>query len=283
MNPIVSTPWLAERLDHSDVVPVDVRWNPKASGAGREAFEAGRIPGAVRLDLDDDLSDRSDLSKGRHPLPDPKAFANRLAKVGIGRATTVVAYDNMSGAIGARLWWMLRWIGHERSAVLDGGIEKWMEEGHSLETGPEGAVEPNTDPIVPKPDSNMVIEKKALIAALESHGVALLDARDPKRYRGEFEPIDMHAGHIPGAINAPYSDNLTDDATPVFRSPTELRMVYEELNLPSGAPVACSCGSGVTACHDILAMTIAGFDMPKLYVGSWSEWSVDASLPQAKE
>ncbi len=287
---IVSTEWLSDHLHDENLIVADVRWNPKDSACAQNAFEHARIPGAVRLDLDDDLSDRSDLTLGRHPLPHPAKFVAVLTAAGIGQNSTVIAYDDASGGISARLWWMLKWIGLPTSAVLDGGIPKWRAENRPTESGPPAPTKPNPDPIPPTPDNTMVIDKPSLIAALstiappdsrECHPVALLDARAAERFRGEIEPIDIHAGHIPGAISAPFSSNLTTDEIPTFCSQTDLQSVFTNLNLPQDATIVSSCGSGVTACHNALAMVHAGLPMPKIYIGSWSEWSTDPALPQA--
>ncbi len=269
MTPIVDTRWLAEHLHDPDLVVADVRHVMLEPAGGRALYLAGRIPGAVFLDLDNDLADRSDLSKGRHPLPDPRVFVQALARVGIGKGKRVIAYDDKAGSNAARLWWMLRWIGVQDSAVLDGEITKWIAEHRQLETGdPQLRAATPFDPVV---NSSMVVSMSGVAAAGEHHQL-LLDARSSERFRGEHEPIDARAGHIPGAVNAPWEDNITRDAAPVFQTPEALREHYWRLGVTEGSKVICYCGSGVTACHDILALELAGFPGAKLYPGSWSEW-----------
>ncbi len=267
---LVTTEWLAPRLGDPRLVVADVRWDMADPKGGRAAYEAGHIPGAVFLDLDTQLADRSDLRRGRHPLPDPLRFVKILAEVGIGKGKSVIAYDGGGGEIAARLWWMLRWIGHDDVAVLDGSLNKWVAEERTLESGP---VPPAlaVPPLEPLPRLGMVLPKTEVQPAIE-RGLLLLDARAPERYRGEVEPVDRCAGHIPGAINAPWAENMTPSAPPVFRNPETLRARFKALGVRPGTAVACSCGSGVTACHDILALEIAGFPGARLYPGSWSEW-----------
>ncbi len=286
MQPVVSTDWLAGQLDNPRIVPVDVRWKHNDPDHGCDAFRKARIPRAVRLDLDDDLSDRSDpdLRRGRHPLPDAKRFAETLAQSGIGRDSIVIAYDDAAGSIAARLWFMLRWIGHTDGAVLDGGIDKWLAEDRPVESGPFALPTIHCHAITPRPDASMLLTTKDEVAAALSDGVILLDARSLERFRGEFEPIDKHAGSIAGATNAPFTDNLTgdivasgnvaDDKIKTLRPAAELRQHFADLGINEKTPVACYCGSGVSACHNLLAFAVAGLPIPKLYPGSWSEWSL---------
>ena len=270
---IVTTAWLAEHLHDPDLVIADIRSVTNQPDAGRMMYRESHIPGAVFLDLDQDLADRSDLSKGRHPLPDPRVFVQNLARVGIGQGKRVVAYDDKAGSNAARLWWMLRWIGVRDGAVLDGGIIKWKVEGRPLESG-----EPQTfsrvEPFDANADRSMIFDKTQVEDAITS-GFMLVDARSGERFRGEREPIDARAGHIPGARNAPWEQNITSDAVPIMKSADELRRIYQRLGIANASPVVCYCGSGVTACHDILALELAGFPGAKLYPGSWSEWIVD--------
>jgi thiosulfate/3-mercaptopyruvate sulfurtransferase len=275
MNPIVSTSWLADHLHDPNLIVADIRHVATEPGAGFRFYLAGHIPGAVFLDVDSDLADRSDLTKGRHPLPDPRVFVRNLSRVGIGKGMRVVAYDDKAGSNAARLWWMLRWIGVSDVAVLDGGIPKWISEQRPLESGespPRGQVTP-FDPTV---NTRMVVSKGEVLMYAQIG--LLLDARSPERFRGEIEPIDVRAGHIPGAVNAPWEQNITGGEDPVLLSPTELREHYRNLGVSPDRKVACYCGSGVTACHDILALEIAGFPGARLYPGSWSEWIVDSPL-----
>ncbi len=274
MDALVSTDWLAEHLSDADLVIADVRWRPAPAGAGHEAYLESHIPGAVFVDLDTDLAEVPEDPSfgGRHPLPTPTAFCERLADKGIGRALHVVCYDDMGGAIAARLWWMLRWIGHKRVSVLDGGLAKWQSEGRDVDTED---VKPDraADPIVPRPNAAMVIDKPGVRDTLASGGL-VFDARSEDRYRGEGETLDPVGGHIAEAVSAPFADNL-DPQTKSFIAPLELRERFRRLQVEQAEQTVCHCGSGVTACHNILAMELAGLGMAKLYVGSWSEWCRD--------
>lgn len=280
MGPLVSTEWLAAHLSDPDLVVADVRWYPGRPDGAREAYAGSHVAGAVFVDIDHDLADRSDLSKGRHPLPHPQAFVDALARLGIGEGTRVVAYDDAGGAIAARLWWMMRWIGGGPAAVLDGGLPQWRAEGRAVESGPPAPRARAARPLAASADWSLVADKAEVARALRE-GVAVVDARAGERFRGEVEPIDKHAGHIAGAMNAPYPANLTGGAASTFRDPQSLRARFAELGLDAPAPVICYCGSGVSACHNVLAMVVAGLPMPRLYPGSWSEWSQDPSAPVA--
>ncbi len=287
MDPIVSTDWLADRLEDPNIVIADVRWYHNKPHEARRAFLNARIPGAAFFDLDRELSDRSDpdLYRGRHPLPDPQRFAETLASKGVSRDSTVIVYDDAAGSIAARLWWMLHWIGHRAVAVLDGGITKWVAEVRPTESGPARPRDPAAStghkPIPCEPDASMLLATKRSVTDAFASGVILLDARSPERFRGEVEPIDKHAGRIAGAANAFFAHNLTTDEIKTFRPPADLRGYYERLGITPETDVACYCGSGVSACHDILAMTLAGLPTPRLYPGSWSEWSLDPASPTA--
>lgn len=275
MDPLVSTAWLAERVGDPALRVVDARWYLDPSRRGRDAYAAGHIPGAIFLDVEADLSapgGRRGGSLGRHPWPSEEQVARVMGSAGVDAATTVVAYDDQSGATAARLWYLLLAHGHERAAVLDGGIRKWAAEGRPLETE-AACVEPRTFDARLQPGFLVPKEEMA-----RSHRARLvLDARAPERYRGETEPIDPRAGHVPGARNAPFTRNLTRDAVPVFRRAEELRAQYAALGAEERQPVVY-CGSGVTACHDLLALHLAGL-RGQLYPGSWSEWSSDEALP----
>jgi thiosulfate/3-mercaptopyruvate sulfurtransferase len=248
----------------------DVRWYP--TGSAREAFEAAHLPGAVFLDIDRDLAAPRSPGSGRHPLPTPEHFAATMERSGIGDGVPVVAYDDVGGAYAARLWWML-WILGEPVAVLDGGLASWPG---PIETGPAAALPPPRRSFTPRP---WPADRIAGIADVErlrrEPGSLLLDARAPERYRGEVEPIDPKPGHIPGASNAPWADNL-DPGTGRFRSREDLRARYAAVGAERAAELVVYCGSGVTACHDVLALELAGLPGTRLYAGSWSEWSADA-------
>ena len=248
---------------------VDCRWVLGQPGAGAAAYANGHLPGAIHLDLDADLADPDGFgAPGRHPLPSPAAFAARAALAGIGDADLVVAYDDVGGWVAARLWWMLDVLGHTRVAVLDGGIDAWVAAGGSLTRD------------VPRPAPgdlhladrwSRVIDRVELKARLGS--VVLLDARAGPRYRGETEPIDPVAGHIPTARNAPVDGNLVEPSGR-FLAPAELARRFDALGAGgSDGPVVTSCGSGVSALHHALALRAAGLPDPILYVGSYSDWS----------
>jgi thiosulfate/3-mercaptopyruvate sulfurtransferase len=278
LNPLVTTEWLAVHLGAPDLRLVDVRWYLDPARRGRDMYESGHLPGAVFLDVDADLSAPGGgrgRPAGRHPWPGPEQVGRVMSASGIGPGTRVVAYDDQAGAIAARLWYLLRAYGHDGVAVLDGGIAKWTAEGRPLQTGTATAA-PAT--FVPRPRPGWVLDKAAMVR--ESPRALVLDARAGPRYRGESDPVDPRAGHIPGARSAPYADNLTAGPVPVLRPPSELRALYEALGADREPPIVY-CGSGVTACHDLLALEVAGWPGGRLYAGSWSEWSADRDLPLA--
>lgn len=277
-SPLVSVDRLAGwRAEGAPLVIVDLRWYLGRPGDGHRAYLEGHLPDAIFLDLDEDLADlRGFGAPGRHPLPEPAAFVARMAAAGIGDGMRVVGYDDVGGWVAARLWWMLdnlgygrRGIGGESGGVLNGGIKAWREAGHPLETG-ESAGPPSAALTLAGPWHG-VIEREPLKARLGS--VLLLDARAPERYRGEVEPVDPVAGHIPTAVSAPIGLNL--DAEGRLKSLDDLRTQYAELGIApsSGEDVVISCGSGTSAAHHSLAMRAAGLPDPILYVGSYSDWS----------
>jgi len=243
---------------------------------GLEEFDKGHIPGARFAHLDRDLSAPMTGTNGRHPLPEAKTFIAWLGRQGLKPDQQVVCYDGGSGATAARLWWMLRWVGHEAVAVLDGGLAKWLQEGRPVTTEvPELA--PVSYP--GKTKGSMVASVALVVKKLKK--AALLDSRAPARYRGEQEPIDPVAGRIPGAKNRCNSDNLSPEGT--FKKAATLRAEFESI-FPgrSSTEIIHYCGSGVAACHNALAMEIAGLTGSRVYVGSWSEWSSDPTRPIAR-
>ena len=276
MDPLVPPDEAAALVESGSVIPADVRWYLDGR-SGREAYEAGHLPGAVFVDLDTMLA-APPLTNGggRHPLPPPEAFSDAMGSLGIGDDSTVLAYDDAGGSIAARLWWMLRATGHA-VAVLDGGIAAWPRE---LETGVGTRRPPAT--FTPSPWPGSRVADADFTGALASGGAGVvLDARAPERYRGEVEPIDPRAGHIPGAKSAPWSANLDHD-TGRFLLPGPLRHYYRSLGVEQGTNVIAYCGSGITSCHTILALERAGLgDAARLYAGSWSDWSADADRPVA--
>ena len=274
---LVETAELAPHLGDPRLVIVDVRHDLADSAFGEAAYAKSHIPGAVFAHVDRDLSAPRSPHSGRHPLPTPEAAAKLFGRLGIGATKQVVAYDQGNGVYASRLWWMLRWLGHDSVAVLDGGFAKWMREGRPVSTdvphvAPAKFVATNVLPTV---------NATGIAASLPRHGLLLLDARAAERYRGDAEPIDPVAGHIPGALNRPYTRNIHDDGT--FRSARELRGEFEGMLHGRGSDdLVHYCGSGVTACHNLLAMTIAGYPLTRLYPGSWSEWITDRRRPIAK-
>lgn len=252
-------------IDPAAIVVVDCRWVLASPAAGREAYLEGHLPGAIYMSLDDDLSDMTVPDAGRHPLPSRDDFAARLGRLGVSNGDTVVAYDDAGGAIASRLWWMLRWVGHDDVAVLDGGIQAWIAAGRALEAGtvrrPPTVFEPG--------ETTMPVAHRDDVAG-RPESIVLLDARARERFRGEIEPLDPVAGHIPGAVNAPHAENLDRGR---FLPPPELAARYADLGVSERDRTIVYCGSGVTACHDVLAMEIAGLGTATLYPGSWSEWS----------
>jgi thiosulfate/3-mercaptopyruvate sulfurtransferase len=274
-SPLVSAAWLRDRLEQVRVV--DVRWYLDGR-RGRDAWLAGHVPGAVYLDVDADLSGPKGPGRpGRHPLPSPADLARSLARVGIGAGVRVVAYDDDGGSRAARLWWLLARYGHVGGAhVLDGGLAAWTAAGGALHPG-ESPGDPVDVETLHAPDR--VLSKAEVGALRGDSSVVLLDARSADRYEGRVEPIDARAGHVPGAKSAPYAGNLASPGGP-FLSPTELAERYSRLGVIPGRRAIAYCGSGVTACHAVLAMALAGLEA-ELYEGSWSEWSGDPSLPIA--
>ena len=256
-GPLVDTDWLREHLADPDLRVVDFRWY-LAGRDGREEYLRGHIPGAVFADLD---SVTGAEGGGRHPFPSAGQFEAAMRRAGVGASTKVVAYDDAGGSVAARLWFLLGYFGHRAQAVLDGGLQAWggplETEVHEVEAGDFRAA---------APDTRRVLDFQAV---RELRGVPLIDARAPARYRGESEPIDPKAGHIPGALSAPFTENVEADGR--FKSRAELRRRYEELGARDGA--VFYCGSGVNATHHVLAMEVAGLTNARLYAGSWSDWS----------
>jgi thiosulfate/3-mercaptopyruvate sulfurtransferase len=266
---LVSTDVLASHID--DPVIVDCRAKLDDEEWGEREYAVAHIPRAVFADLNRDLSGPRTGTNGRHPLPDPHALARTFGQLGITSGRQVVAYDHDNGQWASRLWWLLRWMGHDAAAVLDGGFTKWIAEGRPTASGIERAV-PRVFTGTPRAD--MAADINEVASRVGAPDWRLVDARAPERYRGEIEPIDRVAGHIPGAVNHFFGGNVASDHT--FKTPEELRA--ELAPAIGGIPphhVICYCGSGVTACHNLLAMEHAGIRGAKLYVGSWSEWSAD--------
>jgi thiosulfate/3-mercaptopyruvate sulfurtransferase len=268
---------LLPHLQDEDWVVLDCRFDLDDPGKGRRDHQARHIPGARYAHLDEDLSGPIVPGSGRHPLPDAAAFMAWLGRQGVSNDSQVVVYDEDSGAFASRLWWMLRhWLGHRACGVLHGGWAAWREAGLAVsDTVPQ----PVPGQFVATPRAQAWIDTESLAAAVEADQVRLLDARMPPRFRGELEPIDPVAGHVPGAVNLPFPVNLVDGR---FDAPDSLRARYQAaLEGKAAEQAVCMCGSGVTACHDLLAMELAGLPGARLYVGSWSAWCSDPARPVA--
>ena len=260
MGPLVSSSWLREHLGDPGLRVVDCRFKLGEPGAGVELWRAGHIPGAAFMDLDSELASEPG-ERGRHPLPDAEVFQAAARRAGIGPDTLVVAYDEAAEGGAARLWWLLRHFGHEQVVVLDGALRGWRAEGDPLEAGEERI---RLGAFVAAELEGDTAEAEGLI------GPVLLDARAPERFRGEVEPIDPMAGHIPGAVNLPFAELAPDGR---FLAPEELRARFEAAGAVPGRELVAYCGSGVTACVLLLAAAVAGLEPGRLYPGSWSEWS----------
>lgn len=271
---LVDVPTLQAHLDDPAWLVVDVRHQLADTAYGEQAYAAGHIPGAFFLHCDRDLSGPMTGSNGRHPLPDPEKLAQRLGEIGIGEQTQVVVYDDAQGMIAGRLWWLLRWLGHERVALLDGGLPAWQAAGGRMTE------------ILPTPlptgftirQAGGVVDAASVLARLESPAMHLVDARSADRFRGENEHTDPVGGHIPGAVNRFFKDNLLPDGR--FKPAATLRAEWLAV-LAGNAPdqVVHQCGSGVSACLNMLAMEIADLPGSRLYAGSWSEWCADPGRP----
>ncbi len=272
---LIDTAALAAHLHDPSFAVIDCRFKLDDLTWGDREYAARHIPGAVFADLERDLSGTKTGQNGRHPLPDPAAFAHTLGTLGVDPTVQVVVYDQDAGMYASRLWWMMRWLGHDAVAVLDGGFAKWTAENRPTASGREMRP-PRSFQGSPRP--NMVVDADAVATISSANGWRLVDARAPERFRGDTETIDKKAGHIPGAINHFYKWNVAGDNTflPAAALGERLRA-----SLGTVAPdhVVCYCGSGVTACHDLLALEHAGLKGAKLYPGSWSEWSSDPRRP----
>lgn len=256
----------------------DCRFDLRDPCVGAKAYAEGHIPGAQYLHLHHDLSGETNGSNGRHPLPDPQNFATRLGSLGLTPDIPVAIYDDAGGMFAARAWWMLRWIGHRgHVAVLDGGIQAWQTAGYPVSQQPQ-SFSAQAYPLI---KAGPVVRAQDVLSFLGSASTYLLDARSGDRFRGEGETLDPVGGHIPGARNRFFRDNLADDGH--FKSADQLRTEFmAQLAGADPRAVVHSCGSGITACHNLLAMEVAGLTGSRLYAGSWSEWSSDPSRPVEK-
>ena len=277
---LIDTADLARLIAADEVLICDCRFDLGDIQAGRRAYLEGHIPGAIYVDLEQDLSGKPDGHNGRHPLPQPHAFAAQMAELGLSKGRQVVSYDNSGGFYASRLWWMLRWIGHNEAAVLDGGFAAWVGAGLALHQGeehaPPGAFEAPAGPAMP------VSDVRAIEANLDTNKLLVVDARTAERFAGAPHPLDTASGHIPGASNRFWQANLGPDGR--FKPAEQLAQEFSALLLGRSADaVVHQCGSGVTATHNLLAMEVAGLSGSRLYPGSWSEWTSDPSRPVARD
>jgi thiosulfate/3-mercaptopyruvate sulfurtransferase len=282
MDPLVNAREVRTHLQDPEWVIVDCRHDLANPEHGPSVYAQGHIPGAYFLHLDRDLSGpvrRADGSfRGRHPLPARDVLAKRLGDLGVGPDTMLIAYDEADNMYASRLWWLALWLGHPRVAVLEGGLKAWRDSGYELST-----VVPAPRPVqtlVPRTPLMQTVDPDTLLGALGTDQYRIIDARAPERFRGEVEPLDAKAGHIPGARNRPFRLNLAGDGR--FKSSDVLRREFQTLlNGFESKQAVHQCGSGVSACHNVLAMAVAGMEPGMLYPGSWSEWSADPARPVA--
>jgi thiosulfate/3-mercaptopyruvate sulfurtransferase len=279
-NTLISAAALHERLRDSHLVIVDCRFElgKTQSQVGRMAYQTAHLPGAIYAHLDEDLSGPITATSGRHPLPAIDTLSTTFSHWGIDSSTQVVAYDADNGAMAAaRLWWLLRWLGHTHVAVLDGGFKHWQASGLPL-TSSEFTAAPRV--FTPAVNAELLIDADGVAALAQQADWRVVDARAPERYAGEVEPLDPVAGHVPGAINHPFARNLDSDGR-LLEAEKLQRQFTQLLGATAPEQVINMCGSGVTACHNILAMEAAGLHGSKLYAGSWSEWSKNSQRPVA--
>jgi thiosulfate/3-mercaptopyruvate sulfurtransferase len=273
---IISAENLHQNLGDPDWAIMDCRFYLDEPDRGHQDYLESHIPGAIYINLDRDLSGEIIPGKtGRHPLPESQLFTERLSSWGIDNQTQVIVYDNKGGALASRMWWMLRWLGHERVAVLDGAWQAWIKKDLPQESGEISRVGKKFHP---QENPDFVVDASLVEEIRGDNNFLLLDARSPRRYWGLEEPIDQKSGHIPGAVNAPFEGNLTEEG--YFLSAADLKERFDRIleGVPPSQVVAY-CGSGVTATHNLISMVEAGFEMGRLYPGSWSEWITDPERP----
>jgi thiosulfate/3-mercaptopyruvate sulfurtransferase len=276
-GPLISVDELSAEMGNARLRIIDCRFDLMNPDAGYECYLAGHIPGAVFANLDIDLAAPVIATTGRHPLPEPEVLATTFRQLGVSQNSSVVVYDGAGGAMAARAWWSLRWLGHPDVRLLDGGLPVWQAAKEPLEEG-EVSVEPGDLKAAPR--EGLVLTTGEVLTGLEEGDLVLVDARDRARFSGAVEPIDAVAGHIPGTRNLPFTETLSEDGT--FRSQEALEALWGGvLGHPNNQAWSVMCGSGVTACHLAISGLLAGYREPSVYVGSWSEWIRDPDRPVA--
>tara|TARA_B100000965_G_scaffold337631_1_gene304513 strand:+ start:445 stop:1293 length:849 start_codon:yes stop_codon:yes gene_type:complete len=278
-SPIISASDLYQNISRNDIRIIDTRFSLFNKNEGRSLYEKNHIIGASYADLDKDLAGNITESSGRHPLPDIDAISGRLRQWGINKSTHVIAYDHNNGSIASRLWWLLKWLGHKKVYVLDGGYLEWEKNNFPIDNSSPNYESGNFSPVM--------IKEKIWTAELintwiqQSTYFLLIDARDESRFRGIEEPIDKVAGHIPGTLNIPFTLFLEKNG--IWKKPKEIKAIWKKYQINNSVEWAVMCGSGVTACHLSISAALAGLSAPKLYPGSWSEWISDNNRPIVNE
>jgi len=276
-NTLVTTEELAAHIDDPDWLIFDCRFTLTEAGAGRKNYAQAHIPGAIYVHLEEDLSSAISNTSGRHPLPDADSLSKKLSAWGVDNTKQLIVYDDAFGAIAGRMWWILRWLGHTKIALLEGGLPVWLRDGHATTERL-----PILTPAIFQPQINtsLVVNTDDVEAMMNDDSYLIIDARSEERFEGVLEPFDKVAGHIPGALNVPYDDNLSVSGG--FETQEELYESYSDrVNDLKNENIIHMCGSGVTACHNILAMEHAGLTGSRLYAGSWSEWITNSTRPIA--
>lgn len=272
---IITVEELAAIIGRDGYILCDCRFDIHRKNYGHEAYLEGHVPTAVYVDLERDLSAQPDGTNGRHPLPPSEDLVIRLESLGVSDRKQVIAYDDEGGGYAARLWWIMKYLGHEAAAVLDGGIQAWIGRGYELSDEP---FIPTNGSITPAVQEDRVVRVGELLGLFKSESTMLIDSRAPERFSGAEEPIDPIGGHIPGAVNRYWRANLDEQG--YFKNSKVLKEEFSDLLTGQPAEdLIAYCGSGVTACHNLLALVHAGFPLPRLYAGSWSEWSADPGRP----
>ncbi|SHE78776.1 thiosulfate/3-mercaptopyruvate sulfurtransferase [Seinonella peptonophila] len=271
----VQSDWLNQHLTDESIRILDCRFYLYDPSAGKKAYEENHIPGAQFIDIEKDLSSPVSTHGGRHPLPDPNKLANLLGHLGINEKHHIIVYDDQKGAMAGRCWWVLTYIGHPHVQILDGGYSDWKKQNYPINN--QKPIYPHTS-FIPKLQQDMLVDKAEVQQKRHTPNTLLIDSREPARYRGEEEPIDPVAGHIPGAINFPWFEVLNDDGK--WRTVNELQQHFQKVD--PDQEIIVYCGSGITATPNFIALQQAGYKKVKLYAGSWSDWITDPNAPIAK-